>query len=319
MIALDGWSAKQGTLARELVIEGRGLHTGRHVRVSVLPVHDISGAHEVHGIRFRRTDLSGASDAGAEIPVDPALRWAQPLCTMLRTESAVGVRTVEHLLAALVMCEIDHAVVALDAEELPILDGSATPWVDAIRACGRVELDRPKRFLRVLKPVTVESGGRGPKREMRIEPAPCYEVDVTNDLKGFGGMTWSGELTPRVFADEIAPSRSYGRIKWALPAMLAGYLKRTPILRGARLSCTASIVGSRVIGGMRMPDEFVRHRVLDLVGDMAMAGGPLLGRIRALRPCHEMNHRLVSALLSDRSAWRWESFPARDPHQITGR
>ncbi|SPB15580.1 UDP-3-O-[3-hydroxymyristoyl] N-acetylglucosamine deacetylase [Caballeronia novacaledonica] len=302
MTPLAGWSTRQGTLARTLEMQGHGLHTGRRVRVRILPATGDPGSADARGIVFRRIDLEGGA---ADIPADPALRRAQPLCTMLRASDAAGVRTVEHVLAALVMCEIDHAVVELDAEEVPILDGSATPWIDAIRACGRIELGSPKRFIRVLGPVKVEDGARGARREMRIEPAARYEVIVHNDLKGFGDMTWSGELTPDVFAREIAPSRSYGRVKWALPAMLAGYVKRTPILRGARLSCTASIVGNRVIGGMRLPDEFVRHRVLDLVGDMAMAGAPLLGRVSALRPSHEMNHRLVSALMADRRAWEW--------------
>ncbi|WP_053572646.1 UDP-3-O-acyl N-acetylglycosamine deacetylase [Caballeronia cordobensis] len=302
MTPLAGWSTRQGTLARALEMQGHGLHTGRRVRVRILPATGEPESADARGIVFRRIDLEGGA---VDVPVDPALRRAQPLCTMLRASDAAGVRTVEHLLAALVMCEIDHAVVELDAEELPILDGSATPWIEAIRACGRVELRGSKRFIRVLRPVTVEDGARGARREMRIEPAASYEVIVHNDLKGFGDMTWNGELTPDVFAREIAPSRSYGRVKWALPAMVAGYVKRTPILRGARLSCTASIVGNRVIGGMRLPDEFVRHRVLDLVGDMAMAGAPLLGRVSALRPSHEMNHRLISALIADRRAWEW--------------
>lgn len=123
-------------------------------------------------------------------------------------------------------------------------------------------------------------------------------------------MHWGGVLTPDVFAAEIAPSRSYGRIKWAIPAIVAGYLRGVPILRGARPSCTASIVGSRVVGGLRQPDEFVRHRVLDLVGDLALAGAPLLGRVSAFRPSHEMNFRLIEALLSTAGAWEWAEFVA---------
>lgn len=303
MRAPAGWESSEGTLARELVMAGHGLHTGRRVEVRIRPVHDV---HVGHGIVFRR--LSAGREI-ATLRADPALREAQPLCTMLRaregSSAGTGVRTVEHLLASLLVCGIDHAVVELDAEEVPILDGSAAPWIDAIGTCGRAALARPKRFLRVKKPVVVSDGAGAQRREMRVEPCERYEVSVRNDLKGFGDMLWDGELTPEVFAREIAPSRSYGRVKWALPAIVAGYVKRTPILRGARLSCTASIVGNRVIGGMRMPDEFVRHRVLDLVGDLALAGAPLLGRVNALRPSHEMNYRLLSALLADTDAWEW--------------
>jgi len=297
-----GWQTSEGTLARPLALSGHGLHTGRHVQVRIQPMTPARGRR---GIVFRR--VRNGRELG-ELEVDPALRRAQPLCTMLRNADGVGVRTIEHLLASLLACEIDHAVVELDAEEVPILDGSAKPWVDAIRACGRIALDTPKRFIRVLRPLVVADGIGDQRREMRIEPAPRYELSVRNDLRGFGDMQWDGALTPDMFATEIAPSRSYGRVKWAVPAIIAGYLRGTPILRGARPSCTASIVGNRVLGGMRLPDEFVRHRVLDLVGDLALAGAPLLARVSALRPSHEMNFRLIDALLTDRNAWRWIEF-----------
>lgn len=299
MNAPAGWQATQGTLTRELTIRGHGLHTGRAVNVRIVPVRDAAASP---GIVFRRLDQGREV---ARLRADPALRRAQPLCTMLRAPDGHGVRTVEHLLASLLTCEIDHAVVEIDAEEVPILDGSALPWIEAIRACGREALAQPKRFIRVLKPVVVQDGSGGQRREMRVEPAARYEMCVRNDMKGFGDMQWEGALTPDVFASEIAPSRSYGRVKWAVPAIVAGYVRGTPILRGARPSCTASIVGNRVLGGMRLPDEFVRHRVLDLVGDLALASAPLLGRVSALRPSHEMNYRLLAALLAERDAWEW--------------
>lgn len=299
-----GWRATEGTLAQPLVLSGHGLHTGRRVQVRVLPVAQSGGRHGIVFRRIRDGRELGVLEAG------PALRRAQPLCTMLRNADGVGVRTVEHLLASLLACEIDHAIVELDAEEVPILDGSAAPWIEAIRACGRVALDAPKRFIRVLRPIVVADGAGDQRREMRIEPASCYKLSVRNDLRGFGDMHWEGVMTPAAFETEIAPSRSYGRVKWAVPAIVAGYLRGIPILRGARPSCTASIIGNRVLGGMRLPDEFVRHRVLDLVGDLALAGAPLLARVSALRPSHEMNFRLVDALLADTSAWQWVEFTA---------
>jgi len=247
----------------------------------------------------------------AELPASPSIRLAQPLCTTLQTEGGVRVRTVEHLMASLLACEIDHATVEIDAEEVPILDGSAQPWIHAFNECGRRSLLARKRFIRVLRVVRVEDGaGTKNFRSMSIEPSERYEMSVRNDLKGFGNLHWDGGITPSNFASEIAPSRSYGRVKWAVLAILAGYLRGVPILRGARLNSTAAIIGSKVIGGMRMPDEFVRHRVLDLVGDLALAGAPLLGRVTALRPSHEMNYRLLAALLAERDAWEWAEFPA---------
>ncbi|WP_175856981.1 UDP-3-O-acyl N-acetylglycosamine deacetylase [Burkholderia anthina] len=302
MMLPPGWQSNEGTLARPLVLSGHGLHTGRPVHVRIQPVTPEGGRH---GIVFRR--IHNGREIGV-LEVNPALRRAQPLCTMLRNADGVGVRTIEHLLASLLACEIDHAIVELDAEEVPILDGSAGPWVDAIRACGRIALDARKRFIRVLRPVVVADGDGNQRREMRIEPASRYELSVRNDLRGFGEMHWTGALTPETFATDIAPSRSYGRVKWAVPAIIAGYVRGVPILRGARPSCTASIVGNRVLGGMRLPEEFVRHRVLDLVGDLALAGAPLLARVSALRPSHEMNFRLIDALLAAPDAWQWAEF-----------
>jgi UDP-3-O-[3-hydroxymyristoyl] N-acetylglucosamine deacetylase len=252
-----------------------------------------------HGIVFRR--MRGAKQL-ALLPASAALRLAQPLCTALQDADGWRVRTVEHLLAALLACQIDHATVEIDAEEVPILDGSALPWLQAIEACGRLPLDAPKRFLRVLKTIMVENGHM---HRTTMEPADHYAMSVTNDLKGFGEMNWQGIIDPASFATDIAPSRSYGRLRWALPAILFGYLRGQPILRGARPSCTATIVGADVIGGMRLPMEFVRHRVLDLVGDLALLGAPLLGKVTALRPSHEMNYRLCAALLAQPDAWEW--------------
>jgi UDP-3-O-[3-hydroxymyristoyl] N-acetylglucosamine deacetylase len=263
-------------------------------------------ANSPHGIVFRRIE---AGRVLAELAVSPALRRAQPLCTMLEAADGVRVRTIEHLLASLLTCEIDRATVENRHLFRIQFDGSAQPWIDAIRACGRIELPQAKRFIRVLRAVTITDGaGTRDERSISIEPSDAYEMAVRNDLKGFGELRWDGAVTPASFAGEIAPSRSYGRVKWAIPAILAGYVRGMPILRGARLSCTAAIVGNRVLGGMRVPDEFVRHRVLDLVGDMAMAGAPLLGRVSALRPSHEMNYRLVAKLLATSDAWEWAEF-----------
>lgn len=293
MIATQGWAPDQGTLARELRLSGHGLHTGQRVNVRV---HPEGGGH---GIVFRRMRNGRQL---ARLPASASLRLAQPLCTALQNADGWRIRTVEHLLAALLAAQIDHATVEMDAEEVPILDGSALPWLHAIEACGRLPLDAPKRFLRILDTVTVEDG---PLHRTTLAPADHYEMSVTNDLKGFGEMNWQGVIDPASFAADIAPSRSYGRLRWALPAILFGYLRGKPILRGARPSCTATIVGAKVIGGMRLPMEFVRHRVLDMIGDLALLGAPLQGKVTALRPSHEMNYRLCAALLARPNAWEW--------------
>ena len=293
MTAVTGWSDDQGTLARAVSVNGHGLHTGRKVRLQIDP------APLGHGIVFRR--MRGTTLLG-ELKAEPGLRLAQPLCTALQTPEGLRVRTTEHLLAALLACEIDHALVTLDAEEVPILDGSALPWIQLLQDAGRQAFAVPKRFVKILQPLRV---GDGDNRYTSIAPHDSYQLQVRNDLKGFGQMCWEGDLTPTSFARDIAPSRSYGRLKWAIPAIAGGFLKGVPILRGARPSCTATIIGGSVHGGMRLPAEFVRHRVLDMVGDLALLGAPLLGRIEAHRPSHEMNYQLAAALLKQPESWCW--------------
>jgi UDP-3-O-[3-hydroxymyristoyl] N-acetylglucosamine deacetylase len=211
-------------------------------------------------------------------------------------------RTVEHLLAALVACAITDVDVELDAEELPILDGSAQPWIDLLAEAGRVESDQPMEFLEITAPIEWRAG----RSHLCLEPAvePGFELTVSMDLRDMGAWSWSGTLTPEVLRREIVRARSFGRVRNAIPAMLYGYLTGRPILRGARPGCTAAILGNKVIGGTRMPDEFVRHRVLDLIGDLALLGAPILGRLDALRPGHQPNFHLMTTLMARPDAWR---------------
>lgn len=283
---LPRWRA---TLARPLHLAGRGLHTNNRVRVTVSP------APAGEGVSFVRTDR------GTRAAADWRVRVSQPLCTALRCEDGVSlVRTVEHLLSALAALEIDDARVELDTEELPILDGSAAPWCAAIASAGRVEnTGSPRAYLRVLAPVEVGDGAR----RLRIAPADRLEVAGALKLNHFPEMRWSGPLTPDSYVRELAPARSFGRVKWALPAKLWSHLTGRPLLRGATPRTVAAVVGGGVIGGMRFPDEFVRHRLLDLVGDLALLGAPVLGRLEGRDIGHELNHALAARLMATSGAW----------------
>jgi len=249
---IPGWFSFRGTLAKPVSITGRGLHTGRRCKLTLHP------AAADQGIQFRRL-IKNATPI--MLPAALALRIGQPLCTALKTPDGVVVRTTEHLLAALRACGIDDVLVELDSEELPILDGSAQPWVAAILAVGRKELTVPQRFIEVIEPVEWADG----PHHLRIEPAstPGLELDVTMTMMDIGQWHWQGTLTPDSFRREIAPARSFGRVKLAIPAMLYGLVRGIPILRGAGPWCAATIVGRKVIGGTRMRDEFVRHKVVD--------------------------------------------------------
>lgn len=291
---VPGWPAERGTLARPVTVSGRGLHTARRCQARLLP------AEPGHGVSFRR--LRRGKLIG-ELPANWKLHHSQPLCTALQTPDGLIVRTTEHLLAALRACGIDDAVVELSSEELPILDGSARPWIEAILPAGRTASDVPQRFIQVLEAVEWASG----PHHLRLEPAaaPGLEIDVTLTMRDLGEWHWQGMLTPARFREEIAAARSFGRVKLAIPAMLYGLARGIPILRGAGPWCAATIVGRKVIGGTRMPDEFVRHKLVDMLGDYSLLGAPLLGKLTALRPTHDGNYGLMAALMESPRAWRF--------------
>lgn len=291
MTAADGALPRlQATLGQAFEGSGKGLHTGLITRVRVEP------AAPNHGIVFRRTVDGRDFDVEARWPN----RRSRPLCTALQAGDGPLVRTVEHLLAALSALAIDNALVVIDGEELPIFDGSAAPWCERIAAAGRVEQGAPRRYVRVVKRVDHQDG----PHKQRIEPSKAFSMDVAITLAHFGRLRWKGRIGPDVFVRELAPSRSFGRLGWALAAKALGFLpNRDAVLRGADMKNVAALYGRRAVGGLRMPDEPVRHRALDLVGDFALVGRPVIGRIVASRPGHEHNFGLLSALMKDKRAW----------------
>ena len=290
---------REATLAGEFTLAGPGLHTGGRVTARAEP------AGPGRGVVFRLPRTGGRGRA-ATVAADWRSRVPAELCTALRAPDGTVLRTVEHLLAALSAHRIDNAEVVLDGPELPILDGSALPWCEAILAAGRREQASPRRYLRVLRPVEV----LGDDRAVRILPPDRPEdglvLEVSLGLAGFGEMAWRGRVDPAGFRAELAPSRSFGRLKWALPAKLYGLAAGRPLLRGATFSNTAAIVGGRVIGGMRLPAEPARHRALDIVGDLALAGLPILARVEARRPGHDLNHAALAHLMRRTDAWTVE-------------
>ena len=296
-----GWRLFESTLGSVVTLTGAGLHTGRKVTAHLFPR---SGQGEERGILFRRT---GSATGAVTVNFRKKFWLIQPLCSTLRAPDGTLYRTVEHLLASLLFCEIDHAVVELDEEEVPILDGSANEWLAAIQAAGRVSLPCPKRFIRITGDCEYRFGERS---SYFVEPCDAYRVSMTVQERGFAVQQWSGDLTPAEFAREVAPSRSYGSVKFGLACMAAGYLLGKPLLRGARLSSVAAIVNKRIVGGARFPDEFVRHRVLDICGDFACSGGPLLGHFRISQPTHRRNLRFIRYIIRQRpDIWEWVTFP----------
>ena len=225
----------------------------------------------------------------------------QTLCTALASSDGSLFRTVEHLLASLSAFGIDNLSIEMESEEVPIFDGSATNWCTTLVDAGIVEQARMKRHIRVLKPVEFVHENRS----IRVEPADGRFLSVRMDLAGFGDMSWHGEIDAGTFARDIAPARSFGRLKWALPLKFYHLFSGQPILRGANLHNVAAIWGNRVIGGMRLPDEPARHRALDVLGDLSLAGAPILGGVTAFRPGHDINYAFVAKLMQQTDAWEY--------------
>jgi UDP-3-O-[3-hydroxymyristoyl] N-acetylglucosamine deacetylase len=280
-------SAVQQTLSSPVEFTGVGLHSGRSVRMIVRP------AAADHGIRFRRTDLSG--DA-----VVPAL-WhtVEPsrLCTLIANEAGAHVSTIEHVMAAFAGCGIQNALVEIDGPEVPILDGSAAPFVRAFLAAGVVVQDEPVRAIRVLRAVEVRDGDA----VARLEPSEtlhiAFEIEFTD--KAIGRQEKTLNMANGAFVRELSASRTFCRQSDVDDMRARG------LALGGTLDNAVVVEGDRVLtpGGLRFSDEPVRHKMLDALGDLALAGGPILGRYTGIRAGHALTNRLLHALFADPTAW----------------
>lgn len=277
----------QNTLATPATFTGLGLHTGQPVRMTVRP------APADHGIWFRRTDLPGR-------PLVPA-RWdavtPSRLCTVLEAGEA-SVSTIEHVMAALAGSAVHNALIDIDGPEVPILDGSAMPFVAGFLNAGIEEQDAPVRAIRVLKPVEVREG----EAVARLEPADMLEIDFRIDFAetAIGMQSRRLNMANGAFVRELSDSRTFCR-QSDVDAMRANGLAL-----GGTLENAVVFDGDRVLspGGLRHVDEPVRHKMLDAVGDLALAGGPILGRYTGERAGHALTNRLLRALFADPTAWR---------------
>jgi len=286
-------AGRQTTLRDQTVLSGVGVHSGLPVTVALQP------ADASTGIRFIRTGLKGRRER--EIRADIQSVTATEFATVLGDASGPLVSTAEHVLAALRGLGVDNVVVEIDGPEMPIMDGSAAPFVAAIDQDGIRTLDQPRRFIRVLKPVRAAFGesfgelrpyGRG----LRVE------TEIAFDHPLIGRQTVALDCTPDAFRREIARARTFGFMRDVSKLWSAGYAL------GASLENTVVISDTRVLNpeGTRYSGEFVRHKALDAIGDLALAGMPLLGSYRSVRGGHKLNYAVLSALMADQSAWTLE-------------
>ena len=258
------------------------------------------------GFIFIRTGLDGTD---REVPAVAESVIATEFATVLGDRSGPLVSTAEHVLAALRGMGIDNATIELDGPEVPIMDGSAAAFVAAIDQAGTVAQSAPRRFIQVLKPVQVAIGGSfGELRPYSAGFRAEVEIDFTNPM--IGRQSFSFDLSPERFRREISRARTFGCMNdvarlWSAGFALGASFENSVVFDETRLLNTE---------GLRYADECARHKVLDVVGDLALAGLPLLGLYRSVRGGHKLNHAVLTALLADRTAWRvLESDAVRRP------
>ncbi|MBO23158.1 MAG: UDP-3-O-[3-hydroxymyristoyl] N-acetylglucosamine deacetylase [Rhodospirillaceae bacterium] len=287
-------SGLQHTLKSEIGCSGTGLHTGETVSILLKP------AAVNTGIVFRRTDQIGN---GAEIRALVENVVEATLCTTLGNEDGINVATVEHLLAALAGCLIDNVIVEVKGSEIPIMDGSAEPFVFLIECAGIVAQDAPRRIIEVLKRVDVEIDGR----EVSLSPGYGFSVgfEIDFDSDAIGRQDMNVRLVNGTFKGEISRARTFGF------AEEVDQLRRMGLALGGTLDNAVVVSGDEILNdeGLRYEDEFVRHKILDCVGDLYLAGAPISGHFQGYRSGHAMNHEIVRALFADPTAWRYTEMP----------
>jgi UDP-3-O-[3-hydroxymyristoyl] N-acetylglucosamine deacetylase len=291
---------RQTTLRSQATVTGVGVHSGLPVSLTLGP------APVDAGFIFVRT---GLDDSDREVPAVAESVIATDLATVLGDREGPLVSTAEHVLAALRGMGVDNATIEVDGPEVPIMDGSAAAFVAAIDQAGIVTQSAARRFIQVLKPVQVAIGDSfGELRPHTGGFRAEVEIDFANPM--IGRQNYSIDLSPESFRREISRARTFG------------FMNDTARLWSAGFALGASFENSVVFDedlllnpeGLRYRDECVRHKVLDAVGDLALAGLPLLGAYRSVRGGHKLNHAVLTALLADRNAWRVvDTEPARRP------
>jgi UDP-3-O-[3-hydroxymyristoyl] N-acetylglucosamine deacetylase len=283
-------TARQTTLGGQVTLAGAGVHSGAAVNLTLGP------ADAGTGYVFIRTGLNGVD---REVRAQVGSVTATDFATVLGDRHGPLVSTAEHVLAALRGMGVDNATVEVDGPEVPILDGSAALIVEAIEQVGVVTLSAPRRFIEVLKPVRVVIGDSS--GELRPYAGGFRaEIEIIFNHPLIGRQQLAFDLEPEMFRRDIARARTFGNMNDVARLWSAGYAL------GASFENSVVFDDTRILNseGLRYADEFVRHKALDAVGDLALAGLPILGLFRSVRGGHKLNHAVLSALMADPSAWR---------------
>ena len=272
-----------------------GVHTGRDASLTLHPAEAGSGIHFVR---------NGPDGEDHEIQADFRYVSATDLCTAIGS-GASSIATVEHLMAALRALEVDNVMVEVDGPEVPVMDGSAAQFVEAIEQAGMVRLAAPRRYIRVLRPVCTQIGDS--HAEFRPHGGLRLEVEIDYDCPLIGRQSFASDIDPGTFRTELARARTFGFLSQVEEMWQRGFAL------GASLENVVVIGDDKVINpeGLRFPDEFARHKALDAMGDLALAGAPILAHYKSYRGSHKLNVRAVEALLANDDAWTYDEEPAR--------
>lgn len=301
-IALLGF---QTTIAASLTLTGIGVHSGREVSITLQP------AEAGTGVMFVRQHDDGST---SEYRAVSAHVGNTDLCTVLGTNPARSVATIEHVMAAFYALGLDNVVVEVDGAEMPIMDGSSEVFIDAIEQVGITNLGVKRRYIRVTKPVRIEAGASW--SEFRPYDGTRFEVEIDFDSKLIGRQKWEGDLTAETFKSELSRARTFGFMRDVERLWAAGFALGSSLENSVVISDDDTVIN---VEGLRYEkDEFVRHKTLDAVGDLALAGAQFIGCYRSYRGGHKMNANALKALLSDPTAYEVVEAPSRS-HQVRAR
>lgn len=285
---------KQRTIKSSVSAIGVGLHKGEKVQLTLRP------APANTGIVFRRVDL----DPVVAIKATPEAVGETTMCTCLVNEQGVQISTVEHLLSAIAGMGIDNLIIDVDSYEIPIMDGSALPFVYLIQSVGIEECNAAKRFLRIIKPIRVEEGDKWaeliPFEGFRVN----FSIDFNHPVIAQTSQKMSVDLSSSSFIKEISRARTFG------------FMKDIEFLRSHNLALGGSLENAIVLDDYRMlnsddlryDDEFVKHKILDAIGDLYMAGVNILGELNAHKSGHALNNKLLRAVFEQQDAWQWVTY-----------
>ena len=295
------FGVRQKTLKTAISCSGTGLHSGAKAQISLKP------AAAGTGIVFRRMDMlrgPGSRSRDVDIPADWRHVVDSRLCTVIGNAAGATVGTIEHLMAALFGAEIDNLLVEIDGAEVPVMDGSAAPFLFLIECAGVVEQEAPRRAIEIVERAVIDEG----KRSLAFVPGSGFSIgfEIDFDSEVIARQQCLVRLTPGTFKAEISRARTFGF------AHEIGALREAGLVRGGSLDNAVVISGDQILNrdGLRYEDEFVRHKILDCVGDLYLAGAPIIGHVQAVRSGHKLNNQALRRLFARPQAWRYVDLTA---------